>query len=418
MDEVSKTSAINLENAFYFAARILAYLFRICQPPISQENTDPVSFVGCCRIIKACYALEKLKALTSDNYLFGTRRMVAKLSDVARHAGVSLATASRVVNDSSYRVTDKLRDRVLAAAEALHYVPNAHAQALVRTDTRTIGVIVRDVSDPYFSEITRGIQRVAGDHGRLVIICNAYRDMERELAYVRLLHSQRVDAIIFASSGLDDRAFSQKLSTQLGAFSNAGGRVALLGRHHVVGDAVIPDNAGGARVLAQALVALGHRRIGVISGPPLLTTTRDRLDGFRGALVEAGIPLPQTRMVNADFSRDGGFAATLQLIEQAPDITAIFAFNDAMAIGALAALRERQIMVPDDISVAGFDNIPMTEDVMPSLTTVHVPMSDMGACAMELALQPQTSELRVEHYPTRLILRASTAAAGEHRRQW
>jgi len=343
--------------------------------------------------------------------------MVARLSDVARHANVSLATASRVINDSSYRVTDELRNRVLAAAEALHYVPNAHAQALVRTDTRTIGVIVHDVSDPYFSEITRGIQRVAGDHGRLVIICNTYRDMERELAYVRLLHSQRVDAIILAGSGLDDRGFSQKLIVQLGAFSGAGGRVALIGRHHVIGDAVTPDNVGGAWALGQALITLGHRNIGVLSGPALLTTTRDRLDGFRSALAEAGIPLPHTHIVNADFSRDGGYAATVQLIEQAPDITAIFALNDPMAIGALAVLRERQIVVPNDISVAGFDNIAMTQDVTPSLSTVHVPMVEMGVRAMELALQPQTSELRVDYCPTTVILRASTAAVSEHRRR-
>jgi LacI family transcriptional regulator len=343
--------------------------------------------------------------------------MNVKLVDVARRAGVSKATASRVINDSTYRVTDDLRHRVLAAAKELHYVPNAHAQALVRASTRIIGVVVHDVSDPYFSEIVRGIQRVAAENGRLVIICNTYRDRERELAYIRLLHAQRVEAIMLAGSGLDDQIFSQRLIVQLGAFSGAGGRVALIGRHHVIGDAVISDNVGGARALGQALIALGHRNIGVLSGPALLTTTRDRLDGFRGALAEAGIPLPPTHIVNADFSRDGGYAATVQLIEQAPDVTAIFALNDPMAIGALAALRERQIAVPDDISVAGFDNIAMTQDVTPPLSTVHVPMVEIGVRAMELVLQPQTSELRVDYCPTTVILRASTAAVSEHRQQ-
>jgi LacI family transcriptional regulator len=342
--------------------------------------------------------------------------MDATLDDVARRAGVSKATASRVINNSPYRVADDLRRRVLAAAEELNYVPNAHAQALVRSATRTIGVIVHDVSDPYFSEIVRGIQRVAADNGRLVMICNTFRDLDRELAYVRLLHAQRVEAIIFAGSGLDDREFCQKLVAQLDAFSRAGGRVTMIGRHHVPGDAVLPDNAGGARALAQTLLALGHRRFGVISGPPLLTTTRDRLHGFRSALAEAGISLAPTQIVAGDFSRDSGFAATFQLLDQALEITAIFALNDQMAIGALAALRERGKIVPDDISVAGFDNIALTQDVTPALTTVQVPMEEIGARAMTLALQPQTPELRVEHYPTTVTVRSSTAAAPDHAR--
>jgi LacI family transcriptional regulator len=341
--------------------------------------------------------------------------MTATLADVARRAGVSQATASRVINDSSYRVTNELRGRVLAAAEELHYVPNAHAQALARANTRTVGVIVHDVSDPYFSEITRGIQRVASEAGRLVMICNTYRDLERELAYVRLLHAQRVEAMILAGSGYDDRHFSQKLTAQVGSFTASGGRMSFIGRHHLAGDAVIPDNVGGARALGRALIELEHRHIGVISGPPLLTTTRDRLDGFRSALNEAGVVLQPNHVVNSDFSRDGGVQATYALLAQAPDISAIFALNDTMAVGVLAALRERGIAVPDDISVVGFDDIPITRDVTPALSTVRVPMVEMGTRAMELAVSPHESELHVEHLPTELVLRASTAPANTHR---
>lgn len=336
------------------------------------------------------------------------------LADVARRAGVSLATASRVLNDSSYPVKDELRARVLTAAEELHYVPNAHAQALARASTHTVGVIVHDVSDPYFSEITRGIQRVASEADRLVIICNTYRDLERELAYVRLLHSQRVEAIILAGSGYDDRSFSQKLTTQVATFTAAGGRISLIGRHHLAGDAVIADNVGGGRALARVLIELGHRQFGVINGPPLLTTTRDRLDGFRSGLHEAGIALPPGHEVDSDFSRDGSLRATHELLAQAPDITAIFALNDTMAVGVLAALRERGIAVPDDISVVGFDDISITRDVTPALSTVRVPMVEMGARAMQLALSPNQSELRIEHLPTKVILRASTAPPALH----
>ena len=336
--------------------------------------------------------------------------MPTTLADVARHAGVSVATASRVLSESSYGVTAELRARVVAAAEELEYVPNAHAQALASARTSTVGVIVHDVSDPYFAEITRGIQRVASEAGRLVMICNTYRDRERELAYVRLLHAQRVEALIVAGAGRDDRVFSQKQSAQLAAFTAAGGRVVLVGRHHAGSDTVVADNIGGARAVAQALMALGHRQIGVISGPPLLTTTRDRLEGFRSTLDEAGLSLPRACIVEADFSRDGGHAAMLELIERAPRITSVFALNDPMAIGALAALRKRRIGVPTDISVIGFDDIPMTCDTTPTLSTVHVPMVEMGARAMELALEPHASEWRVEHFPTTLALRESTAA--------
>ncbi len=335
--------------------------------------------------------------------------MSPRLTDVAHKAGVSLATASRVLNGSTRGVTAELRTRVLAAAEALRYVPNAHAQALARASTSTVGVIVHDVSDPYFSEIMRGIQRVAGENGRLVMICNSYRDPERELAYVRLLHAQRVEALILAGSGLDDREYSKQMADQAEAFSSAGRCITFIGRHHVPGDAVLPDNVGGARELGRALIAMGHRHFGIISGPSLLTTSRDRFDGFRSALAEARITLPPAQVIAGDFSRDSGSQAAVELVARAPHITAIFALNDVMAVGALAALRERGVAVPEAISLAGFDDIPFTRDVTPALSTVRVPMAELGARAMTLALEPRGSELRVEHLPTEVMLRASTA---------
>ncbi|MBC8074558.1 MAG: LacI family DNA-binding transcriptional regulator, partial [Chloroflexales bacterium] len=210
--------------------------------------------------------------------------MATTLAEVAQRAGVSLATASRVLNGSTHGVTADLRARVLTAAQALDYVPNAHAQALARSSSAIVGVLVHDVSDPYFSEIMRGIQRVASDASRLVITCNSYRDPARELDYVRLLHGHRVEALILAGSGLDERTYSQRMASQIAAFTASGGRVAFIGRHHVLGDAVVPDNVGGARAMGHTLARLGHQRIGVIDGPALLTTSRDRIDGFRSGL--------------------------------------------------------------------------------------------------------------------------------------
>lgn len=335
--------------------------------------------------------------------------MAVTIVDVARRAGVSVATASRVLSGSSYGVSPELRARVLAAARELNYIPNAHARALVRASTALVGVIVHDVSDPYFAEITRGIQRVATEARRLVTVCNSYRDPERELEYVRTLAAQRVEALVLAGTGLDDLEYSRRLAQELEAFGATGGRVVFISRHHVPGDAVLPDNFGGARAMGQVLIEMGHRRIGVITGPELATTTRDRFDGFASALREAGVPLPPERVVRGDFTRDSGYAAARRLMDQAPDTTAIFCLNDQMAIGALTALRQAGYRVPHDVSVAGFDDIPLVQDLVPALSTVHIPMAEMGARAMSLALAPRSNEMRVDHIAARVVLRESTA---------
>ncbi len=336
--------------------------------------------------------------------------MVVTLAEVARRAGVSQATASRVLNGSTRGVTHALRARVLHAAEELHYVPNANAQALARSSTAIVGVLVHDVSDPYFSEIMRGIQRVASDSGRLVMICNSYHDPAKEIEYVRLLHAHRVEALILAGSGIDKPTYSRSIAAQIAALTAAGGRVAYIGRHHLPGDAVIPENFEGARKVGRMLAELGHRRIGVVGGPALLTSSRDRLEGLRSGLQDYGIALHPEQIANADFSRDGGAEAGAKLLARMPDLSAIFALNDVMAIGVLAMLREQGIAVPDDVSVVGFDDIPLASDVTPALTTVAVPMVEMGARAMTLALDGHAAEPRVVHLPTELVPRASTAA--------
>lgn len=335
--------------------------------------------------------------------------MPATLADVARRAGVSVATASRVLNGSARTVHPDLMVRVLDAARDLRYVPNAHAQALVRERSAVIGAIVHDVSDPYFAEITGGIQRAASAARRLVMICNSYRDPERELELVRLLHAQRVEALILTGSGLDDPEYTRTMGAQLDAFTASGGHVAFVGRHTIPGSAAIPDNLGGARAAAHMLVDLGHRQIAVVSGPSLLTSIHDRLNGFRRGLLERGIELPPERIAAADFTRNGGMAATCCLLERFPDTTAIFVLNDVMAIGALAALRQRGIAVPGQVSVVGFDDIPIAADLTPALTTVHVPMAELGERTVQLALGPHDTPFQADHLPTEVVIRASTA---------
>ena len=335
---------------------------------------------------------------------------MATLADVARRAGVSPATASRIINGSSKPVTDALRERVLAAVAELQYVPNAHAQLLARSHRSAVGVIVHDVSDPYFAEITRGLQRVATEHGRLVIICNSYRDPDRELEYVELLRAHQAAAIILAGSGYHDPEFTRVLDGKLQVYQSTGGRVAVIGRHDHAGDAVVPANEMGGYLLGAELYALGHDRFGVIAGPEMLTTTTDRLTGLRRAAREHGRKLPPRRIVYADFDRTSGAAAAAELLDAEPELTAIAALNDSMAIGALSLLRSRGLTVPGDVTVVGFDDMPVARDVTPALTTVRLPLSDMGARAMTLALQPpdDRDERRVEEVGAELIRRESS----------
>jgi LacI family transcriptional regulator len=336
---------------------------------------------------------------------------MATLADVARRAGVSPATASRIINGSPKPVTEALRARVLAAVEELQYVPNAHAQQLARNHRSAVGVIVHDVSDPYFSEITRGLQRVATEHGRLVIVCNTYRDPGKELEYVELLRAHQAAAIILAGSGYHDEEFTRTLDAKLRVYQATGGQVAVIGRHGHSGHAVIPANEAGGELIGTELFGLGHTRIGVIAGPCHLTTTSDRLNGLRRAALRHGRTLSARQIVHDDLDRAGGARATARLLDAQPDITAVVAMNDSMAVGALAVLRERGIDVPGQISVTGFDDMPIARDVTPALTTIRLPLADMGARAMTLALQPRDprNTPQVEHVDAELVRRESTA---------
>ena len=346
---------------------------------------------------------------TSDDGKVARRRDgPPTIGDVARLAGTSEATVSRALRGSR-RVGEELRLSVVQAAEALDYTPNPHAQALARSVDAAIGVVVHDTGDPYFVEILRGILDPAERSGRMVMVCDTRRDPELEFAYVRHFRTQRVQALLLAGSGFEDREFGAQMTSEISAFERSGARVALIGRHHILGDSVVPDNEDGAYEMARALVDLGHSRFGVISGPPSLTTTQDRLAGIRRALGEAGIENELVR--SGDFTRDRGAAATEELLDADPSITAIFSLNDMMAIGALSVARSRGLRVPEDISIAGFDDIPIAVDLWPSLSTVRVPMVEMGVRALQLALGPPSSNVQIVRLPTELVLRQSTGRA-------
>jgi LacI family transcriptional regulator len=334
-------------------------------------------------------------------------RSSVRLLDVAERAGVSLATASRALAGRE-GVSEQVAGHVRAVARELGYIANLHARSLAGGKTSSVGLIVHDIGDPYFSEIASGVLRVATEQGRTVQICHSGRDPENELLQIRTLIANRIGAIIVAGSGYTDPNLEATSKAELLAFQRSGGRVTVIGRHYLTADAVLPDNVAGGRSVAEHVLSLGHRRIAVASGARSLTTIVDRLAGISAALGDAGLSLEAIPVVEADFSRAGGKEAATQILADHPDTTAIIALNDAMAIGVLSTLRSAGVSVPEDISVAGFDDVAVAADLAPSLTTVRLPMADMGALALTLALKPPASKPRRKSTGHRLVVRDST----------
>ena len=334
-------------------------------------------------------------------------RTTLRLQDVAEAAGVSIATASRSLSGAT-GVSETVAERVREVAREMGYVANVHARSLAGGSSRTVGMVVHEIGDPYFSEIASGVLRVGAREGLTVQICHTGRDPEAEVEQVRSLVANRVGAIIVAGSGFVDPAMQAAARADLQAFRKAGGRVAVIGRHHLGADAVLPDNVEGARAVAEHLLDLGHRRIAVATGSRALTTVADRLTGVEAAFEAAGLDFSAVPVVEAEFTRSGGKEAAEKILAEHPDVTAVLALNDDMAIGVLSVLRSRGIAVPGQVSVTGFDDVAVAGDLAPSLTTVRLPMAEMGEQALLLALKEPGTRPRRRHVGAELVVRDST----------
>lgn len=335
------------------------------------------------------------------------RKAPVTLHDVAREAGVSLATASRALNGSERKVHESYRERVLTAATRLNYTPNLSAQAVAKGGTNTVALLVADIADPYFSSIAAGVIRASEEAGLVVTMAVTERSTARELELVRALRGQRPRVMILAGSRSSTEVDQDALISELQAFEATGGRVVFVSQHELPFETVAIENTEGAKQLARDLVGLGYRRFAAITGSRTLLTARDRLAGFLEGLAESGIEIPSERIVATEFTRDGGFDGAKALLTAGIDDTElIFAVSDVMAVGALSALREAGIVPGEDIAVAGFDDIPTVRDVTPPLSTVHIPLDDVGRRAIAIALQADTSAN--DTVKTTVVLRDST----------
>jgi LacI family transcriptional regulator len=336
---------------------------------------------------------------------------MASITEVARLAGVSTATASRVVSSADYPVSAATRERVLDAARTLDYVPNALARGLLKSQIPVVAVIVHDITDPYFAEVVRGVEDAASPAGYLVITCSSERDAERETSYVRLLRSMRAASVIFAASGLDDPASNAEIEKHLAAMRGDGAAVVHLSPHALGGADVGVDNEAGMASMVEALIELGHREIAFLGGPSSLFVARARLAGYRRGLEDAGIEFDDRLVIHTTFDKDGGALGVDTLLDGAAPFTAIACANDPLAMGALARLAELGIHVPGAVSVAGFDDVPVAAITSPSLSTVRLPLREMGRLGfVEAARVLNGDDLATTVLPTELAMRGSTAA--------
>ncbi|MFS0865789.1 LacI family DNA-binding transcriptional regulator [Microbacterium sp. 179-B 1A2 NHS] len=329
------------------------------------------------------------------------------LDDVAREAGVSLATASRALNGSTRKVADSYRERVEAAAARLGYTANLSAQATARGTSAIIALLVADIADPYFGLIAAGVARGADEAGLVVTVAITERDPAREVRLVRALRGQRPRGLILAASR-NTAGEDAGLARELEQLSATGGRVVALGAGVTGARSLILDNRAGAEALATALVERGYRRAVVLAAAEGTITSDARLDGFANGFVTAGGDEP--RVYRGRFTRESGHEMmTRALADGIEPGTVVFGISDVVAIGAMSALRSAGRAPGEDIALAGFDDIPTGRDVTPALTTVRVPLEEVGYQAFRAAIDPEWTPnddtLRLE-----VLVRASTPA--------
>ncbi|MEX2540773.1 MAG: LacI family DNA-binding transcriptional regulator [Trueperaceae bacterium] len=299
------------------------------------------------------------------------------LIELARELGLSPSTISRAISRPDL-VAAETRERILAAVEAHGYRPNGIARSLRRGESNTIGVIVSDLKNPFYSTVAKAIENQVSDHGYSCVICDADESAEKEAHALELLAQLKVRGIIHAFTGGDVDTL-RRLQAEGMPLIEIDRRSDLPGV-----DAVLLDNALGARLAAEHLLGLGHRRIAIVSGPERLTTGRQRLEGFRKALANAGVTLDDEYTEIGDFREASGYQATSRLLQLDAPPTALFVANNEMMAGALSALREAGVNIPRQISLISFDDVRWAKYVDPPLTIIAQPTEQFGAVAAEL----------------------------------
>ncbi len=337
--------------------------------------------------------------------------MRATIKDIAAIAGTSTATVSLALNGSDSRISEGTRERIVKIAKELNYRPNQAAVNLKLNKSRTVGLIVPDIRNDFYSYVAKGFEDACRRSGVSVMLCNTGDSYERETEYIEVLDSKGIDGIVVSMSSTGNREKAEKTLELLTA---RGIPFVLLDATAAKEDMnfVTIDSARGGALVAGHLRSLGHERIAVITGPLYLSGVSERLDGFLAAYTAEGAAFDKDLLVESDYSFEGGRAACERLLKKG-GFSAIFAFNDMMAIGAYGVLRANGLHVPQDVSLVGFDDIFAASIIDVPLTTVRQPMYTMGERAAQVLCEltdGKAGEPQLIRYTPELIVRASTAA--------
>jgi DNA-binding LacI/PurR family transcriptional regulator len=306
---------------------------------------------------------------------------MATIRDVAKAAGVSVGTVSAALNNSA-PVSPRLSRRVFRAVEQVGYAPNSVARSLRLGRTRTLALVISDISNPFFASLAKAVERAADAAGYSLVLCNTDEDPEKELRMIQLLRVQRVDGIMVAPAG-----FSADYAQRLAKIASMP--VVLVDRtvEGLSFDDVVVDNVAAARIVTEYLIRLGHRRIAIVGGRPHVSTAEGRLRGYREAMAAHGLPIEPGFELQADFQTERAFDVVQTLLGRPNPPTAIFAANNLMAIGTVQAAISMGFRCPDDISIAGIDDFVWTTTMQPRLTTVVQPIEAMGESAVRCLVE-------------------------------
>ena len=341
--------------------------------------------------------------------------MRSSIKDVARLAGVSPATVSYVINRvDSVKISEGTRKRVVDAARKLGYQPNPAARSLKGKGTRTIGLVIPDVINPFFPELIRGVQDVADSLEFNILLCNSDDEVAKEVRYFKMLRGRGIDGIMF--SGVDRPNEEEKEMVE--RLLQEGFPVVMVDRALEGVDAcsVTIDNFKGGYLGTAHLVELGHKRIGIITGPIKLRTNRERVLGYRKALEDNGLSYDELLIRECHYKSGGAYHSMKELLAMKDPPTAVFALGDFLAMGAMAALKEEDLQIPQDIALMGFDDIMLSQVTDPPLTTISQPKYDIGALGARMLIdiiERRTVEKRHLVLSPSLVIRRSTTLGGD-----
>lgn len=334
--------------------------------------------------------------------------MKLTIKDIARMAEVSTATVSMILNNKDANISTVTREKVLRIVKENNYIPNTMARSLVTRQTKTIGLVIPDIANPFFPELARGAEDKASEAGYSIIYCNTDDDLEKEEKYINMLAEKMVDGIVFTHSA--------KRTSGLSPIDRGSIPVILIDRDldsSNVKGRVLVDNLEGAYKAVRHLIDKGYKKIAFITGALTSTTAKDRLAGYKKALKESGIEYNSNYVRAGQYKSEWGLIATKQLLDEGLDFDAVFCGNDLIAISVIKLLKSKSYTIPNDVGIVGFDDIYMASVVEPGLTTIKQPIYEMGYKAVELLIEVleksgEAAEQKTIILGTELIVRKST----------